>query len=278
MLGRGFDSVAVETDSGLVFRIGTTPDAARSYAMEHRLLAALAPHVPAPIPQPLWYTPPCDAMPFAAIGYGKLAGDVLTSLAEGRDLHALQEDIARFLLAMHRVPLDEARGWGVTTYTPDRAKIRDELAPVLRERFGANDYARLAAWWDELVADDAMRDFVPALCHNDLWYENTLVQGDPVRLAGVLDFGDVSIGDPAFEFAALQYLGDDFLAGAIEAYAAIGGDASAAVRHRIARYVAMREFFGLRWAVRNKVGFETEEQLQKIAAQFDLTSSPFPGR
>ena len=271
LLGSGFDSVAVETDTGIVFRVGTTTDAARSYAMEHRLLPMLRPHVDVPIPEPRWYAAPGDVFPHAAIGYPKVAGDILLpESADGIDLRALAEDCAAFLLSMHHIPVDDARAWGADVWDADLAQLRSVVSPLLRERFDDAAYRTLDAWWAGVVADDVMHSFTPMLRHCDMWYENLLVTGDPPRLAGVLDFGDTSIGDPAREFAALQYMGDAFMAHALDAYGALGGDTSPAMRHRVRIFVALREFFGLRWAQTHKPGFEVEEQLGKVAAQFGV--------
>lgn len=275
VLGSGFDSVAVETDTGLVFRVGTTTDAARSYAMEHRLLPHLRAHVDVPIPEPRWYCAPDATFPHAAIGYPKIAGEILTPEDAGdRDLRPLAEDCAEFLLSLHRIPVEEARSWGADVWDADLPQLRSVVMPLMREWFDDAGYRVLDAWWDGVVSDDVMPSFTPMLRHCDLWYENLLVAGNPPRLAGVLDFGDTSIGDPAREFAALQYMGDDFMAHALDAYGAQGGDDSPAMRHRVGIFVALREFFGLRWAQTHKPGFDVEEQVGKVALQFGIGIHP----
>ncbi len=56
------------------------------------------------------------------------------------------------------------------------------------------------ALFDEI---DTLTGFEPALVHSDLGPEHILVRDD--RLAGVIDWGDVRIGDPALDYAWLLH-------------------------------------------------------------------------
>ena len=51
----------------------------------------------------------------------------------------------------------------------------------------------------------------PRLLHGDLWCENILLSPDLSHMVGVVDFEQIRIGDPVSEFAALRYVGDEFV-------------------------------------------------------------------
>jgi hypothetical protein len=57
-----------------------------------------------------------------------------------------------------------------------------------------------SAWIDGFVDDDRNVRFAPCLTHGDIAPEHVLV-GPDGDLAGVLDWGDASVGDPARDFA-----------------------------------------------------------------------------
>ncbi|WP_082588244.1 phosphotransferase family protein [Paenibacillus sp. Soil724D2] len=48
------------------------------------------------------------------------------------------------------------------------------------------------------------------MCHGDLWYGNILVDDLCSGIMGIIDFSDMTIGDPAKDLATQGYLGVDF--------------------------------------------------------------------
>src|SRR5258708_11947469 len=74
VLGAGFNSTAIETAEGLVFRIGKNDLAAQGYVKEAQLLPVLAGYLPIQIPDPQWHVRTSSDFPFGVIGYPKLPG------------------------------------------------------------------------------------------------------------------------------------------------------------------------------------------------------------
>ncbi len=75
---------------------------------------------------------------------------------------------------------------------------------------------------DYRAARDAAR-YTPTLVHGDLWYGNLLVNATGTRLAGVLDWENVAIDDPAQDFATLMHSGEAFTQAVMDAYERAGG-------------------------------------------------------
>ncbi|HEX8696153.1 MAG TPA: phosphotransferase [Longimicrobium sp.] len=268
VLGEGFSSVAVATAGGVVFRVGRIPLAAEGYRRERRLLPWLAPRLPAPVPAPRWHAEPSPAFPHGALGYPLLPGEPLhpARLAQP-DANRIAADAAAFLAALHAVPGAEAEAAGIEAvepFEPRMAGLRDAVLPVLRERLAADELGRVARWWDALLADARMRAYAPAPRHGDFWYENLLAEGG--RLAGVVDWEDAALGDPAEDFAPLLYLGRDFAERVLAAYHARGGRVDGEVRHRAARWWEAQEFIGIRYSVRHGDREELEDSLRKLRA------------
>jgi hypothetical protein len=62
LLGAGFTSVVVEADSGsgpVVFRIARIPEVSEGFERLRALLSAIAPRLPAAVPQVQWIAGPC---------------------------------------------------------------------------------------------------------------------------------------------------------------------------------------------------------------------------
>jgi aminoglycoside phosphotransferase (APT) family kinase protein len=109
------------------------------------------------------------------------------------------ERIRAFLDALHSLdvgalPLEQS-DW-VETYDVQCRAFEELVFPLL------DDGVRAKA--EALFAEiDSLRGFEPALVHADLGPEHMLVRNG--RLAGVIDWGDARIGDPALDYSWLLH-------------------------------------------------------------------------
>lgn len=254
VLGEGFSSLAVATQSGLAFRLGKSPDVMRRHDLERRLLPWLRSRgLPVAVPDPEWRLPPSDTLPFGGIGYRMLPGEPLTGdvVASSEGSH-LASDLARFLLTLHRIALEDATALELPgPERPLRAlvSLRDNALTGLRRVLPSSDLDIVEHWWDRFLIDGRMEQYGPVLVHGDVGAENLLIAGAPSRLVGVLDFEDARIGDPAIDFGRLGYVSDAFLEDVVSAYASLGGAVDEGFRHRLARYWELRPFYGVQRAV-----------------------------
>ncbi len=253
-LATGFGSIAVETADGVVFRIPRWEGPANGQATELRALPFLAGRLPVAIPDPRWRIEPGDpALPLGAMGYRKLAG---VTPAPGRiRMDVLAGDLGAFFDALHGVPVTEAEKVGLTPWVPPLEgfqRQRDSVLEPLRGALTAAEYRRVVRWWDALLADDTMVEFEPAVRHGDPWYGNLLVDPATGRLAAVLDWEGVEIGDPAWDFAAQLDLADELFRRTIEAYSR----RNPALVRRARILFEVRQFGGVRLA--RELGDETE--------------------
>jgi aminoglycoside 2''-phosphotransferase len=245
LLGVGFGSVVVETAGGLVFRIARHRAAADGHRREARLLPILRQHVTVPLPDPRWHAAPSAALPDGAVGYAKLPGVPLTPHTFARGAPAgIALDLARFLLDLHRFPVADALALGVPDDDARWGAIedsRDQSLPLLRNALTVREYERVATWWDSFLCDERMLDYVTALCHGDLWYENILVDDAASRVTGIVDFENAGVGDPAQDFATLLYLGTECVERVIAEYLSVGDAVDSGFRYRVGRLWELRE-------------------------------------
>ncbi|MFN8515086.1 MAG: aminoglycoside phosphotransferase family protein [Chloroflexia bacterium] len=211
-LSEGWDSSAWEVNDSLVFRFPSAPkrrlatprDRAAPLARRRppRADSALHPHRHAGAPND-------PALPF--VGYPKLAGRFLDQSPEL--LHPaspLLPHLAAFLRALHAFPLDRAVACGVTpgSWVAWRDHWHAFAARAMRDDDPALDpptRAWVAATCDAFLAELARAERPVALLHHDLALEHILVDPPGERITGVIDWGDVWIGDPALDFAAFAH-------------------------------------------------------------------------
>ena len=185
------------------------------------------------------------------------------------DLSRLASGIAAFLLALHRIPVNEALAMdlpGPAARMADLEALRADVLPPLRATVTGQDYDVVRRWWDRFLSDKTMRRYTPVLQHGDFWYENMLVDKAPASraLVGVIDVEHAAVGDPAQDFATQLHLGVDGADRVIDAYHHLGGTFDVTFRHRMQRLWELRAFDGLGFAVRHADSTEFEDVVRKL--------------
>jgi aminoglycoside phosphotransferase (APT) family kinase protein len=276
ILGSGFNSIVVETAAGIVFRIARIPGVHDGYERERSALPILAPRLPVAVPDPRWYAPPGDAFPYGAIGYHKLDGTPLSPpLFAAGDRQALARDLGRFIAALHDTPLDAIPMLPLSGPAVRREKeraVRAEVVPALRKHLSPGEHARVEHWWDTFLTDPSMMDFPMTVTHGDLWFGNVLVDDPATRLLAVLDWEIALIGDPSRDFAPLLHLGRAFLDAVLAEYDSLRPTPDPTLRHRIEATFAVREFYGLRYAVQHHDPEELADAIAKLRRGAILSS------
>lgn len=275
-LGVGFNSIAVETDSGLVFRVARTPGTAAGFAKEQRLLPRLSGVLPVAVPDPQWFAAETEHFPYGVIGYPKIEGRTLhPSLLKTNRQIGLAGQIANLLEALHGLPLGDVARLdlpGPVHFPIKYRTVAKETLPVLRQRMTSKEVDCIDRWWDAFLADERMTLFEPALTHGDFWFENMVVDQDASRLTGVVDWEHAAIGDRAQDFATLLHLGEDFTTAVIESYRSVGGRFDEDTQYRMRRLWELREFYGVLYGVRFHDEEELLDSIQKLRAGPLLTA------
>lgn len=208
-LGEGWDSSAWEVNGTHVFRFPKRAEVATWLRKEADLLPELAPALPAPIPRFSHVSrggaPADPALPF--VGYPALRG-VFLDRAVGLLTPAspLVPQLGAFLTALHRFPVERAVASGVPagSWAAWLAWWRGFVARILDQGSAHLDlptYAWAISFLADFLAELGADEREVALIHHDLALEHILVTPDGTGLAGVIDWGDAAIGDPALDFA-----------------------------------------------------------------------------
>lgn len=249
LLGAGWDNLAVSVRGRYVFRFPRRRLAAALIQHELRALPLLAPRLPLPVPVPLFAGRPDEGYPYPFAGCALIPGRTAcdSSITPGeRDRCAVP--LARFLAALHAVPVpDEVRAWAPGDEL-GRADLR-RRAPLLKERLRAVlpglaglDPDRLLARADALVGM-APHPGPPCWVHGDLYARHLLLHEE--TLSGIIDWGDVHLGDPALDLSiAFTFLSPEARGRFREEYGTIESATWDRARFRAIHYGALLMEYG----------------------------------
>lgn len=133
--------------------------------------------------------------------------------------HEIGEQIGTFAYRFHALFKPEEIRQFLSEKNP-QAWYEKYLDQILRTVDGTNPYDALASWvlaeWPRFDHSEGV------VIHDDLHVHNMLFDNS-YRLTGVLDFGDVNIGNPEQDLRYVYWMGDDVFDGAVEAYEQLSG-------------------------------------------------------
>jgi aminoglycoside phosphotransferase (APT) family kinase protein len=192
---------------GMVVRLPLVPGGAKDVAMEREWLPRLAHRLPTAIPEVLGAGKPAEGYPWQWSVYRWLAG-APPEAGELSEPALLAKDLAEFVAAMRAITLSGApqahRGGPVGSLDAETRAAIDELRGIPQEDV---DCDAAAAVWEQALRAPAWDGRLVWL-HADLMPGNLLV--DAGRLAAVIDFGCLGVGDPACDlFPAWNLLPTD---------------------------------------------------------------------
>jgi aminoglycoside phosphotransferase (APT) family kinase protein len=207
-MGAGWDNTAYLANGEWVFRFPRRTIAVPLLETEGRVLPALAPRLPCPVPVPVWFGRPDVTYKWPFHGYRRLDGHVASDVDLDDDARAaLAAPLARFLRALHNVPLADAQAWGTPPDTfgyLDRARLERLARPALADLVSRGILGDATPWVDVLDAGFAALPLPStlAMVHGDFYSRHILVD-DRARMTGVIDFGDLHLDHPALDLGVV---------------------------------------------------------------------------
>ena len=202
----GTDNVMLTLGDSLVVRLPRTAAAVPALSKEWTYPRILGPKLPAPVPIPLAQGTPGRDYPWPWTVSGWLEGENPSpGHAYGTDLAI---DLANFIRALHSADVgNEAAAGPLRSYRGGQLAARDApTRSAIASCAGLLDVPLLAAVWD-VARQVAEGEGEQVWIHTDLQPGNLLIAD--ARLAGVLDWGGLAIGDPAVDLIVAWNLLED---------------------------------------------------------------------
>ena len=213
LLGEGWDNVAWQVGDGWVFRFPRRQVAADLITAENAVMPGVAEHLTAPVAWPQRVGQPTDDYQWPFAGYSLIKGEELCMAAPpaGRRL-LLAEELGKFLRSLHAVSAEEASKLGAPLDTIRRLDIKYRSRRTIEYLARAVDLGLI----ENLRPWELLLEHVIPLCrqprsvclvHGDLYSRHVIVKsadngGDQdARLADVIDWGDLHVGEPAIDLS-----------------------------------------------------------------------------
>jgi aminoglycoside phosphotransferase (APT) family kinase protein len=249
--GSGWDNAAFLIDDTVVFRFPRRRVAAALIAREAAILPLIASHLPLAVPVPTFIGTGDARYPSVFGGYVRLDGVTACSAALTDDERIASAPLlGRFLRRLHAIDVEPLRTCGLEPDTIGRLDHPKRLA-ISRERvatLAGAGFAQLASCVAWLAAHPAAP--VPperrTLVHGDLYARHILI-GAERRPTGVIDWGDLHLGDPAIDLAlAHLMLPPDAHAAFRDAYGPIDDRTWSVARYRAVYHALVELEYGIR--------------------------------
>jgi aminoglycoside phosphotransferase (APT) family kinase protein len=204
LIGEGWDNTVWLAGGRWAFRFPRREVAIPGFERELAALSRLAPLLPLPIPEPVWRGQPTGEFPWPWFGARHVPGVEPLGLG-GAARRRLARPFARFLRALHDAPLID----GLPNDPMGRADMavrvpKTDESLVDLERDGLWRTPRSVAVLLEEAASLQAPEPV-AVLHGDLHMRHLLVDENR-EPSGVIDFGDICVGDPSVDLSLLWSL------------------------------------------------------------------------
>jgi len=197
VVAEGFDNVVVRLGDHLAVRLPRRAMAADLVRNEQRWLPDLATRLPLPVPVPTRIGVPGLGFPWCWSIVPWIPGQ-MAATTPLEDPVATAETLGAFLAQLHEpappgAPRNPYRGVPLAERDALVRQRITSLADVLLDRTDA-----VVSRWEQALAAPAW-SAPPVWVHGDLHPANLLVRDG--RLAAVIDFGDLTAGDPATDIS-----------------------------------------------------------------------------
>ena len=202
----GTDNAVFRLGRDLALRLPRTPRSVGGLLKEARWLPVLTGHVSLEVPEVVFVGEPDTGYPFPWAVVRWLDGDDAL-VGHIRSTREAALALGQFVAELKRIATTGAPAPGTEGFVRGLplAGRDEEVRAALAQGDGLVDVGRVRAVWDDALAAPAWAGPARWL-HADLLPGNILVRAG--RVAGVLDFGAMAVGDPAYDVTAAWHLLD----------------------------------------------------------------------
>lgn len=204
-LGVGWDNTAFMVDKRLIFRFPRREIAVQLIEEEYFFLPKLASLLSLPIPCPQWKGSPSAYFPWPFIGYSMLNGFTACHVNLSEEARcSLTGSIAIFLQHLHSISLLEFSK--ASLFSTHLSRI-DGTIMNAKIKKNLEELSHLGLLENQKKLEKAIensQNFNPpkssSIVHGDFYVRHLLIDKKH-QLTGIIDWGDVHIGDPAIDLA-----------------------------------------------------------------------------
>jgi aminoglycoside 2''-phosphotransferase len=214
-LGEGTANIAFRVNDGLVFRFAKDKRASTRTEMEIHTLPTLQKSLSLRIPEIRYAGIQPNGLSF--IGYREVPGMPLDrktfeALSNG-DKESMAEVLGKFLKEVHAFDLEslDVNRVSIVPYQDEYSRVTHEDVPQIETLLTKEEAEKLRSILMSFVEDEANFKFDRRLVHADLNFGNIVYDTSKRQISGIIDWGDMEFGDPAYDYSRLyESFGEEF--------------------------------------------------------------------
>ncbi|MDH5670936.1 MAG: phosphotransferase [Myxococcales bacterium] len=245
---QGWSYWTFEVEPGWIFRFPRNDDIARSLEVELEVLPGIEAHVPFAVPH-FEHVGSFRGRPY--IGYRKIPGRPLRP-EDLLDPGSGTDAVARALSSLHRVPkaaVAAARGINASVegWRQRYLGLREEARARVFPRLDGPLVAAAERGFDRFLQEELPALEAVTVVHYDLGCAHILMDEPGAEVRGIIDFEEVTVGDPAVDFVGLLCTcGEEAVVRVLERY---GGPDDDRLQARIRFYAWMGSYHALEYGL-----------------------------
>ena len=218
----GWDYVVIVINNEVAFRFPRREDYAKTLPIETKFLEHFANKSPVRIPKLTYQKDEETGISYVTYDFipGVQFTKKISSTFTKDEILSVAKQLGLFLTAVHSFPVEKAKEFGVqqidslNSWQKRLTKIRKGVFPYISEK----EQQWVIKLFEDFLKSIMKTPIKSVLTHSDIMPEHIIVDPETHTLSGIIDFGDLCIADPAYDFTFLARYGQDFLSKAYENY------------------------------------------------------------
>jgi aminoglycoside 2''-phosphotransferase len=225
----GWDYVVIVVNNEVAFRFPRREDYAKTLPVEVNFLEQFLSKSPVNIPKLKYQKDKETGISYVMYDFipGVQFTKSVSSTFSKAELLTIAKQLSLFLTAVHSFPIEKAKQLGVQqidsleSWQKRFTKIRKEVFPHISK----SERQWVIKLFEDFLKIIKKLPIKSVLTHSDIMPEHIIVDPKTHKLSGIIDFGDILIADPAFDFTFFARYGRDFLNEAYKNYGLLRDEA-----------------------------------------------------
>lgn len=218
----GWDYVVIVVNNETAFRFPRRENYVKTLPIEVSFLNLFADKSPIRVPKLTYQKDKKSGISY--VTYDFISGVQFTKSISNsfskEELLTIAQQLGSFLTTVHSFPIEKAKQLGVqqinslNSWEQRLKKIRKEVFPHISK----NEQGWIVKLFESFLQIVRKIPINLVLTHSDIMPEHIIVDPKTHILSGIIDFGDIKIADPAYDFTFLARYGQGFLNQAYQNY------------------------------------------------------------
>lgn len=211
----GWDYLILVVNNEMVFRFPRREDYAKKLPIEVDFLKSFAHKSSVSVPELKLHVDNKMGVyaTYTFISGVQFSSEIAASFNR-ENLLGVAKELGNFLTILHSFPVAKAKQIGIQELNPiaEWEKGLEEIKRRVFPNINTTEQEWITQLYEKFLNNIRGNPFKVIVSHGDIMSIHIIVDPDKQSLSGIIDFGDIEIADPAFDFGFLDIYGHGFLA------------------------------------------------------------------